>query len=223
MADKMTQDQHTKCSCSHSRHHQGRRKRHHSPKSPKEEEPKARDAPVDKPEAEEPEDKPWSQWIAGDNGRWFYRGRQKPGGNWEYQFVDGYSTPGQSNLPYVSQAVAYSGAGVSAQARTSSSTLSLYSVGYPAGQGVGPGELSQNPCAGGEDKTPSPEEPETMAKAHEGDRKGKNPEKVPDKKSKKRAAHAKKISTVVNSEKGKKFNPSLKVRGWLKDVEPDDE
>ncbi|KAB5531199.1 hypothetical protein GE09DRAFT_1228004 [Coniochaeta sp. 2T2.1] len=35
--------------------------------------------------------RPWSPWIPGDDGRWFYQGRLKADGSgWEYQFTGGY-------------------------------------------------------------------------------------------------------------------------------------
>ncbi|KAH8908439.1 hypothetical protein BR93DRAFT_486646 [Coniochaeta sp. PMI_546] len=34
--------------------------------------------------------RPWSPWIPGDDGRWFYQGRLKADGGWEYQFTEGY-------------------------------------------------------------------------------------------------------------------------------------
>ncbi|OIW30264.1 hypothetical protein CONLIGDRAFT_361413 [Coniochaeta ligniaria NRRL 30616] len=35
--------------------------------------------------------RPWSPWIPGDDGRWFYQGRLKADGSgWEYQFTEGY-------------------------------------------------------------------------------------------------------------------------------------
>ena len=85
---KMANSDHNKHSCyCHADHrHTSRRhvnhKRQPSGKSPKDLPVKVKDT-KGKPEesqAKPPAGKPWSNWIAGNNGSYFYRARQKPGG-----------------------------------------------------------------------------------------------------------------------------------------------
>ncbi|KAB5575461.1 hypothetical protein GE09DRAFT_1264847 [Coniochaeta sp. 2T2.1] len=46
---------------------------------------------VQQPPAGVGQARPWSPWIPGDDGRWFYQGRLKADGSgWEYQFTEGY-------------------------------------------------------------------------------------------------------------------------------------
>ena len=67
----------------HSAHHHRQHKRKPSEKAPKDVAAKLKDAkgkPEGEPKAKAPVERPWSSWIAGDNGDYFYRARQKPGG-----------------------------------------------------------------------------------------------------------------------------------------------
>src|SRR3569833_1715375 len=79
----MTQSHQAKCAChshreEHHRHH-GHHKKPQAPKGPPDD--KVKDKPGEKlVVVKKPDEKPWSQWIAGDDARWFYRGRLKQGG-----------------------------------------------------------------------------------------------------------------------------------------------
>jgi len=113
---------------------------------------------------------------------------------------------------------------------SSSSTLTDYSVevGYAAARGEGaapaaPAEAAA-PAAEKESSRPfKPFEEKAKGKAAETQNKTKRADKVPEKKHKKKPSHPKKIATVVNADRGKKFNPNKIVRGWLVDYELDPE
>lgn len=50
--------------------------------------------------------RPWSPWIPGDDGRWFYQGRLKADGSgWEYQFTEGYPPASRRRDPSLYAAV----------------------------------------------------------------------------------------------------------------------
>jgi hypothetical protein len=59
------------------------------------------------------------------------------------------------------------------------------------------------------------------ATSDEKEHKGKKSDKQGDKKGKKAHGHAKKIASVVKSDKGKKFNSKTIVEGWMDEWEPD--
>jgi hypothetical protein len=75
----MAQSRHTKCSfCEHRPHHHHEKdhKKHHGSKGPKDGKGKEMVVVPDvKSPMKKPEEKPWSKWIAGDDGLYFYRGR----------------------------------------------------------------------------------------------------------------------------------------------------
>ena len=107
-------------------------------------------------------------------------------------------------------------------AGTSTSEISDYSQSgdYPVIQGVDPADKAEPAAVVVEQDAAAAatvEKPVAPADKH------KKAEKPPEKKGKKKHAHGKKISTVVSAEKNKRFNPKVKVQGWLDEWEPEGE
>ena len=107
------------------------------------------------------------------------------------------------------------------EASTSALSESSQEADYPVIQGVDPGEEARPTVAVIEPVAPSGSKAAVKPAADK--QKQKKAEKPPEKKGKKKHGHSKKIGTVVSAEKNKKFNPKVKVRGWLDEWEPEPE
>ena len=196
----------------------------------------------EKQQAKVPAERPWSNWIAVDNGDFFYRARQKPGGKaspisphahpsdinpeeWEYDYMAGYpsSSQGQVEVPHIrrSQVAVWHKPSIAAPG-ASTSAFSEYSQDddYPVILGIDPEEATAAlPPVIVEQEVPSGK---TVSKELVVAHKHKKAEKPPEKKGKKKHGHGKKIGTVVSAEKNKRFNPKSKVQGWLDEWEPEE-
>ncbi|RKU40729.1 hypothetical protein DL546_002174 [Coniochaeta pulveracea] len=185
-------------------------------------------------------DQPWSQWLPGDDGRWFYQGRLKADGSgWEYQFTEGY--PPTSRRP-VTDEIYSPGASLLRDSHgvLDGSPSAIVEQGHPeyaevtvegTVQDIGQSDaaalkpsipaLPLNPNIQPESQlqlvTLSSIPPRTRAsKTGRDDSRGSGSsfrESLGRKKKKK-------LDSIVKSEKELKFNPRRSVKRWLDGVEP---